>query len=922
MSALPESGPASASGTHPTAQRSRLASFLFWLIRSGTAKAATVNADTLRLVFRSRSREIPLGDIEATELKAGWYWDRMDIRHALGEAAVSGLARNDAQEFAAGLEAARTEWWRGELAEQAELLRSIHERVVQLKDPPRYITSSIYRNLEREARRVSSLLPHRWPGTLADDAKVQMLATIRRFLSESDKGDDLREKANEAFVENELIRSRKFFDELQKHPLTDEQRRAIVRDEDANLVVAAAGSGKTSVMAAKVGGLLERGDRSANEILMLAFGRNAREEIEHHVKTKLRPHQAKRLSFKTFHALGLSILAQSQQGKPSLHRTAEDERAKSDLFKQILIDLTNEGKVEPQVREWFQRRFAPYHEQHEFETLGDYIEYLNTHEIRTLKGERVKSFEECEIANFLYLNGIDYEYEAPYRVVTRTPEYRQYKPDFHIKGTRIYIEHFGIDEKGNTAPYVDRERYHEEMEWKRETHTKHHTALIQTYTHEKRRGTLEKSLTLQLEIHGIGLHPIPAGRMFEVLNEQRRTDGLVDLVTNFLSHYKGALLTPEEIENRIKDHDKHDRPRARTFHWIFQHVYERYQKTLEDAEEIDFDDMVNHAIEEIESGRYRSPYRYLLVDEFQDTSASKARLLKALLAQVPEAEKGVPKAQLFAVGDDWQSIFRFAGAENAIMRHFGEHFGDMQRSDLTTTFRCAAPITEVATKFILKNPSQIEKTVRSKTCEKGPRVHIGLPNHEKPLIQTTLERITVDSEKAKIKGRPSVLLLGRYNRTCPKDLDALREQHPELAINYKTVHRAKGAEADYVVVLDMGTGKYGFPSQIADDPILDLVLPEVEDHKNAEERRLFYVALTRARRRVIVLSADTPSPFIEELLEGGYDVNTFGRKREHDVSCPHCKKGRLVCREGKYGPFLGCSNYPGCNYIRNLPASR
>ncbi len=341
-------------------------------------------------------------------------------------------------------------------------------------------------------------------------------------------------------------------------------------------------------------------------------------------------------------------------------------------------------------------------------------------------------------------------------------------------------------------------------------------------------------------------------------------------------------------------------------------------------------------------------------------------------------------AQLFAVGDDWQAIFRFGGADIAVMREFGDHFGTFERIDLETTFRCSDRIASVATDFVLDNPAQIRKTVRAIRSADRPAVHVGLAGQEsQALLKEALDRIAEDARRH--DGTSSVLLLGRYRHQQPADLGALRKQYPALGFSWNTVHSSKGLEADYAVVLGLRAGKYGFPSEVTDDPLLDLVLAAPEAHPNAEERRLLYVAITRARRQVFLLAdGRTPSAFANELVEGGYDVTVFGRQPEDDVPCPRCTEGRLVrlensrdgstfygclnfplcehtsracpkcgnglpvkldgafrCREcdgaieacpvcsgwletkmGRNGRFLGCSNWPDCNYTRNLQPSR
>ena len=162
-----------------------------------------------------------------------------------------------------------------------------------------------------------------------------------------------------------------------------------------------------------------------------------------------------------------------------------------------------------------------------------------------------------------------------------------------------------------------------------------------------------------------------------------------------------------------------------------------------------------------------------------------------------------------------------------------------------------------------------------------------------------------------------MLLLGRYRHMRPGNLSSLAEQHPRLRLSYMTVHGSKGLEADYAVVLGLCTGRRGFPTEITDDPLLDLVLATPEKHPNAEERRLFYVALTRARRQVFVLAdGGPPSPFVLELLDGNYDVAVFGRLPEKETPCPRCVRGHLVRRENarNKGAFYGCSNWPYCEH--------
>ena len=954
------------------AARKGLAALLFPVFRPREAGAATVDADSVRLVFATRATVIPLRDIDAVRLHAGGRWGSVWLGHGNAGATVSGLARREARALADAIETARVGWWRDRLAPQMGGLRVVRDRLARLADPPGYVHSDTLPGLAQEARAVADGLDGRWPDVLSDDPEFRMLQSVLEFLGDPEEA---RRRANEAYLANELARSRELFDRIEARPLTDEQRRAVVVNEKRNLVVAAAGSGKTSVIVAKAGWLLRGESRQPSELLLLAFARDARNEMEERIRARLGEGAAEGVTVRTFHSLGMAIIGEAEGKRPALARTAENDRALFDVLKGIVAGLLADGLLSESLLEWFQDQFAPYRSEHEFQSWGAYWNYIRRYDIRSLKGDRVKSFEECEIANFLYLNGVAYEYEASYAHATATAEKRQYQPDFHLPDHDIYIEHFGVDARGNTAAFVDREKYVAGMAWKRQVHAGHGTTLVETFTWERVEGRLIRNLEEKLAAHGVELSPLPREQVFAVLEDRGRIDPFVRVLATFLQHYKGSRLSLEEVARRARSVD--DAGRAEAFVAVFGPIFKRYQETLAGAGEIDFHDMITRATGHVEAGRYRSPFGYILVDEFQDISPARARLLQALLDSSPES-------QLFAVGDDWQAIYRFGGSDIAVMREFGHWFGDFERIDLETTFRCSDRIARVATDFVLRNPAQIRKTVRAVRKVDGPAVHVGLPGDKGlSLLKEALDRIAEDA--ARHDGTSDVLLLGRYRHLRPLNLGGLAKQHPGLRFRYMTVHRSKGLEADYVVVLGLCAGKYGFPVEIADDPLLDLVMPAPETHANAEERRLLYVALTRARRQAFLLAeGGPPSPFVAELLDGPYDVTVFGRPPEGDVPCPRCQEGRMVRREnsrngsifyscsnwpycehrgrpcpkcgtglprrsgdghhcrscgesiescpacggwldsrmGKFGRFLGCSNYPECDYTRNLPRTR
>ena len=887
------------------------------LRRSREAKGGTVERDGVRVEFKSHVRQISFPEIEEVRLKAHGFWGRrssVSLVHEGGPTTIARLRREEAQSLAEAIETARAAWWQRQMTARAGALDEVVSLLAKLADPPRYVKRKTVRLLKRQARAAAGDLLGRLPPTGADTADARKLRQIGRFLAAPEQA---RATANTAYVANELRRSRKLFDQVEEQPLTHEQRKAVVTDEANNLIIAGAGSGKTAVMMAKAAWLIERQLCKPGELLLLAFARDARDEVAQRAQKRLATPDAQEMTVRTFHSLGMAIIGAAEQKRPALSATAESDRALLKQLKAILSDLMADATVAKSLIEWFQDNFAPYKSELEFENWGQYWSYIRQNQICSLAGEQVKSYEECEIANFLYLNGIAYRYEAPYEHDTSTSDRRQYKPDFHLIEAKIYIEHFGVDAAGNTAPYIDREEYQAGMQWKRSVHAKHGTTLIETFTHERTEGQLIRNLEKKLTAHGVQRRPVPPEQVFKQLQEQGQVNPFIRLVATFLQHFKGNRLSIEEVGERARNTKEPNR--AQAFVRVFEAIAKRYQAGLDQAKEIDFHDMITRATEHIDSGRYRSPFRYILVDEFQDISLGRAQLLKALL------QSGA-NTQLFAVGDDWQAIYRFGGSDIAIMRNFEAEFGDYERIDLEATFRCADEVSTVATDFVLRNPAQIRRAVRSVHSNGGtPSVHVGLAEKQgASVLKEALDRVAENA--AKHAGRSTVLMLGRYRNARPPNLRALENDYPTLQLNYMTIHRAKGLEADYAIVLGLRAGRRGFPVEITDDPLLNLVMTAAEPHRNAEERRLLYVALTRARRHVFLLTdGGPPSAFATELMKDTERVNVFGMKPEADVSCIECKEGRLTKRQGKHGGniFYGCSNYPYCEHtVRACPTCR
>ena len=264
------------------------------------------------------------------------------------------------------------------------------------------------------------------------------------------------------------------------------------------------------------------------------------------------------------------------------------------------------------------------------------------------------------------------------------------------------------------------------------------------------------------------------------------------------------------------------------------------------------------------------------------------------------------------------------------MTGFRQWFGHGQVLKLEQTFRCPQTLCDVSSAFVSKNPAQIAKRVRSVTPAQGPVLEaFRVDNKEKladavdRFVMTLAEGVRDGIIPPGRNGKVSVYVLGRYNADR-QYLPAGKSRFERwLDVSFLTIHRSKGAEADFVILPEMLSVLRGrsFPNTRADDPVLTLAMPSGDNFPQGEERRLFYVALTRARRSVAMFTVrGRYSSFLRELAEdGAVSITDTDGKAIHEESCPACKHGVLVLRTGPYGEFRSCSNFPACSFKPKKP---
>ena len=718
----------------------------------------------------------------------------------------------------------------------------------------RFIRYSEAMELDRTIKKVTAQLNPRIRSYLGQPSQ----AAIVRIddLQEPKNLERTRTLANRKFTTGQTAEVKEKSKNLIANPLTDEQAQAVATDEDVTLVLAGAGTGKTSVVTGKIAHLVRNRGVTPGSILALAFNRDAAKEI----RARL-PKDLDGVHVSTFHSFAFHLLGEATGQAPSVSKLATDDFAYQQAINGILSDMMVDREFARSLVALLTSEYAAYKEPFQFGTEKDYREYVQKTEPRTVNGELVKSMEELAIANFLASHGVVYDYEKEYKYRTVTASHRQYQPDFYLPDYDIYLEHFAVDERGN--PPSGWVGYAEGMAWKRAVHQQKQTTLIETYSWERSKGVLLKELEEKLIQRGVKLEPVPFEELVQKLSEAR-VRWLAVLVGTFLNHAKSGGMSEEAILMAARNQG--DQSRTGHFLNVFAEVRRRYEALLKAEGAKDFHDLINEAAELASTGEWNSQFQYVLIDEFQDISNGRMKLAKALRK---------PGVAYFLVGDDWQSIYRFAGSYVGLIHQCDQHLGHTQRVNLTRTFRFGDGIVAPSTGFIQQNPEQTKRELL--TLDRAEDHGIIVIAHEN--AAEGLEQALRSIDAVRESRNESIRVLGRYRHSVRTLADRTKRRGSQ--IKYSTVHSAKGLEADHVVVVDLKDDRrFGFPSQMHDDPLLSIVMPPThgEPYPFAEERRLFYVALTRARKGAyLITDPDRPSGFVREITRDYPEISLQAR---------------------------------------------
>ncbi len=791
---------------------------------------------------------------------------------------------------------------------------------------------------------------------------------------------------NEKYIKDSLVKYKDYFDNMYKGIddnilLDEEQRIAILTDEDYNLIVAGAGSGKTTTMAAKVKFLVDIKKVDPKDIILISYTNKAVSELKQRINKDFKIP----VLVCTFHKFGVEIL--KSKTDEHLKVLTNSYNLVKDYFDKVLC---NDNKKLKEFLKFFVFYFDIPLFALKFNSLNDYFNYKKRNDYLTLKsrlneynkqvidertnkrytilGEFLKSNEEVMIANFLYLNGIDYEYEKPYPKLDKS---KTYLPDFTIyQGERIfYLEHFGINKSGYNKlfGYIDSLKYKYQINNKRKIHKLNNTTLIETYSGPD----LLDNLKEQLIKYHIVLNPRNPKEIYSKLVDTSKDIYYTRFIIFCLNFIQGFKVKGYNKSDFGKLKAIYQDERTNMFLNFIENVYDFYQEQLKINHYIDFEDMINEAYEKLDNIKLN--YKYVIIDEYQDISQQRFNLAKKI--------SEVSDSKIIAVGDDFQSIFAFAGSDISLFTEFSNLMGYASLLKITHTYRNSQQLINVAGNFVMSNQKQIKKQLISPKNLENPVMVIAYDdssNKTKNKIMM-LNKCLADIQK-NFGNRQKILLIGRYNfeKYYLINSDDFSEissdkikakKFPDFEIDFLSAHSSKGLGYDQVIILNSDDGTYGFPSQIKDDPIMQVINVFDNSYLFAEERRLFYVALTRTKNKVYILTpVNNPSSFILEIIKYnqvrlynktgiklskkphlcpkcGYplirkynsfkinnlyvcsnekelcDFKTNNLKYKKNITkCPKCN-GELIVKHSrkKNYDFIGCTNYnKGCNYTENI----
>lgn len=766
---------------------------------------------------------------------------------------------------------------------------------------------------------------------------------------------------NKDFISNHLVSDKDYLDKVlflddPNIILDDEQREVILSDEDYTLVIAGAGAGKTTTIEAKVKYLIDKQNIDPEKILIISFTRKATKELQDRCNKLGLP-----VKISTFHSLANTII----RNKEEEHHKIASTNVMFSSIKNFMLNNTSDEIFIKKVLLFFASYLQVPIDENNIALLFNELNKNDCVTLKsdvanaldnfkkdqerkhiTIKNEKVRSIEECRIANFLFINGIDYEYEPVYEFGFNDTT-KPYCPDFCIEqfDKKVYLEHFGISEDGKNGRFTEEELndYKKHINDKVILHKMHGTKLIYTFSKYKDGKDTLTHLKEELKKNGISFEPKNSKEIYNAIienAEDKYFNKFIQLVCVFISRFKTNNYTTAKFDEwKVTLSDE----RTKLFIDICYQCYLAYMTELKNTKSIDFEDMINNSaniLDSMISNNETLPYDYIFVDEYQDISLQRFDLCEKL--------SKCSNAKIVAVGDDWQSIFRFSGAKVELFTRFEEMMGYANVLKITKTYRNAQELIDIAGNFVMENESQIKKNLKSNKNIENPITLFTYDDSSekdsnnlgpKDRVAKAIEK-SLDILVKQYGDKQKILFIGRYgfeglqlatfkNNMFEYNNGILKStKYPNLKLTYLTAHSSKGLGYDNVVIINAKDALLGFPSKIEDDPVMKLVIKDDESFDYAEERRLFYVALTRTKNKVHIITPKyKPSQFVLELKEKYKNIVIDGvelkpiKEMNNVLKCPCCGYPLQRRTNNNFkieGKLWICSNDPEvCGFVTN-----
>lgn len=699
-----------------------------------------------------------------------------------------------------------------------------------------------------------------------------------------------------------------------------EQLRANARPEDRLLITARAGSGKTRTLCAKAALSIQDEQLYADQVLILTFNKAAALTVKQRLEKGGQVNDYR--NARTFHSLAYQLV--KPRKKLLFDAGGEPSKREQSRFAQRMMERILNPAFKDAMVEYFRQELE------QIENLGrdlppnEYMVFRRSLEHVTLDGKRVKSNGEKFIADFLFEHGIEYRYERPWAWKADFLDGSVYKPDFSIvHGGQDYIlEHWAIDPE-NPHEAVPRHwssttsEYRNQIKAKREFWLGHSKKLLETHTGMLRKGRpgFEERLKEILRAEGIHCQRLAQKEIVRrVFENDFAISRMADLFLQFIQRAKKMGWSVDRLVGLIAENPD-TQARARLFHELALRAYREYESMLIEEGAMDFDDLlVQAAVEVVARGASLSIHlgdgkmlplkelRWILLDEYQDFSELYFQMLDAIL-------KVNPGIKLVAVGDDWQAINAFAGADLRFFKQFGEYFPGSSAVGVTTNYRSDSLVVNAGNKLMAGKGSAAKRSRDSNgkiqvcnvkdvwiefrtgdeylTQREADAVFLPVSNEGRrpsPSLERFAKAVKLcfqiisesPAEKVMLLARAGTvygmvltdfrtLLLAALAKTLHLPLAMLESQ-----ISISTAHGSKGQEAHTVIILDATQRQ--FP-KVHPDNLLFLPFGVTPKVVLDEERRLFYVAMTRAEHKLFVLTEKgEESPYLYALHRNAFDA--------------------------------------------------